>query len=59
MSRLPRCYRRRTSSTCATVTRCRSAGGAGVHAEVPDVCRLCSGIYARKGEIPGVIKSSW
>lgn len=41
------------------VNRCNICGRNGGYLRKFAVCRICFRHYANKGEIPGVIKSSW
>ncbi len=42
-----------------TYNRCPSCGRARAYMRKFDMCRLCFRDMALKGELPGVIKSSW
>ena len=39
--------------------RCPICGRPRAYMRKFQMCRLCFRLYARRGEIPGVIKSSW
>jgi len=41
------------------VTRCRICGRPKAYLRQFDMCRICFRERASKGEIPGVVKSSW
>jgi len=39
--------------------RCKLCGRSRGYMRKFDMCRICFRTYAHKGEIPGVLKSSW
>ena len=59
MSRLAKMLPRKPKFDVRTRNRCPICGRPRAYMRKFQMCRLCFRIYARKGEIPGVIKSSW
>ena len=50
---------RKPKFSAASTIAANSAGGRGDFLRKFGICRLCFRSLALKGEIPGVIKSSW
>ncbi len=59
MSRLAKMLPQKDKFDVRHRNRCPICGRPRAYMRKFQMCRLCFRIYARKGEIPGVIKSSW
>jgi small subunit ribosomal protein S14 len=59
MSRLAKMLPKKDKFDVRHRNRCPICGRPRAYMRKFQMCRLCFRIYARKGEIPGVIKSSW
>ncbi len=51
--------KRKPKFSTRKVTRCNLCGRSHGYLRKFDMCRICFRELANKGEIPGVIKSSW
>ena len=59
MSRLAKMLPRKPKFKVRTKNRCPRCGRPRAYMRKFDMCRLCFRDLALKGELPGVIKSSW
>ena len=59
MSRLAKMLPRDKKFDVRTRSRCPICGRPRAYMRKFQMCRMCFRLHARRGEIPGVIKSSW
>ena len=50
---------RKPKFSCRKHNRCKNCGRPRAYLRKFGLCRLCFRMFALRGEIPGVVKSSW